>query len=139
MMTKLSEFAVTLAQNGFHIFPCQSGSKLPAIKDFPNKATADPVTVEAWWNGTEHNIGVSTSHFATDESLVVVDVDVKAGKRGDLSLLQLEMEGFALPETFEVSTPSGGRHLITARLRLSVRELTSLVPASTQEASGDML
>ena len=38
-------------------------------------------------------------------------MDVKKGKRGDLSLFQLELEGFELPETFTVSTPSGGRHL----------------------------
>jgi len=42
---------------------------------------------------------------------VVVDVDVKAKKRGDISLLKLEMDGFELPETFEITTPSKGRHL----------------------------
>lgn len=111
MTTPQSEFAVLLAQSGFHTFPCAVGGKLPAIKDYPNKATTDPVKVEAWWNGKPSNIGISTSRFAADEALIVVDVDVKKKKRGDLSLLQLELEGFELPSTFTVSTPSGGRHL----------------------------
>jgi hypothetical protein len=110
-MTTQSEFALLLAQGGLHVFPCGVNSKLPAIKDFPNRATTDPKRVESWWNGRPKNVGISTSHFAAGEALVVVDVDVKAGKRGDLSLLNLDLEGFELPATFTVSTPSGGQHL----------------------------
>ncbi len=111
MTSSQSEFAVLLAQNGFHIFPCGPNDKLPAIKDYPNKATTDPKQIKAWWNGTPHNIGISTTHYGTNEALIVVDVDLKHGKRGDLSLLQLEVEGFYLPDTFSVTTPSGGKHL----------------------------
>ena len=111
MTTPQSEFALRLAASGFKVFPCAENGKLPAIKDFPNRATTDQKRVESWWNGRPKNVGISTSHFAADEALVIVDVDVKAGKRGDLSLLQLEMEGFELPATFTVSTPSGGQHL----------------------------
>ena len=111
MTTPQSEFAVLLAASGFQVFPCAENGKLPAIKDFPNRATTDPKRVESWWNGRPKNVGISTSHFAADEALVVVDVDVKAGKRGDLSLLNLDLEGFELPATFTVSTPSGGQHL----------------------------
>jgi hypothetical protein len=110
-MTSQSEFAINLAHSGFHIFPLDVNSKLPAIKDYPNKATTDEVQVAAWWNGRPKNIGISTSHFGVSEALIVVDVDIKSGKRGDLSLLQLEMEGFELPPTFTVKTPSGGTHL----------------------------
>jgi len=108
MTTPQSEFALLLAQAGFHVFPL--AGKLPAIKDFPNKATADLTQVRAWFNGTPRNIGISTSHFATDEGLIVIDLDLKNGKRGDLSLMQLELDGFELPPTFAVSTPSGGTH-----------------------------
>ena len=111
MSTPQSEFAVLLARGGFHVFPCDPNSKLPAIKDFPNKATTDIKQIEAWWNGCAKNVGVSTTHFGVDEALVVVDKDVKKGKRGDLSLVQLELDGFDLPSTFTVSTPSGGEHL----------------------------
>ena len=111
MTTLQSEFAVRLAQGGFHVFPIRVNGRLPAIKDYPNKATTDPERIRSWFNGKPHNVGISTSHFATDEALIVADVDVKHGKRGDLSLLQLEMDGFDLPPTLTVSTPSGGRHL----------------------------
>lgn len=110
-MTRQSEFAMLLAHSGFHVFPCDANSKLPAIKDYPHRATTDVAQVKTWWNGCAKNVGVSTSHFGTDEALVVVDVDVKANKRGDLTLLQLEMEGLEFPATFEIETPSHGRHL----------------------------
>jgi hypothetical protein len=109
--THQSEFAILLAQNGFSVFPCAENSKLPALKDFPNKATTDPVQIESWWNGCPKNVAISTSHYGTDEALVIIDVDIKGKKRGDLSLVQLELDGFDLPSTFEVSTPSKGRHL----------------------------
>ena len=111
MTTSQSEFAVRLAHSGFHVFPVRAGGKLPAIKDFPHKATTDKAWVESHWNGTPKNIGISTSHYGTDEALIVVDVDIKSKKRGDLSLMQLELEGFDLPPTFTVATPSGGEHL----------------------------
>ena len=109
-MTKQTEFALRLAASGFHVFPLEGNGKLPTTKDFPNKATTDDAQVRAWFNGTPRNIGISTSHFGTEGALVLVDVDIKKGKRGDLSLLQLEMDGFELPPTFTVSTPSGGSH-----------------------------
>jgi putative DNA primase/helicase len=84
---------------------------LPAIKDFPHKATTDAAQIKAWWDGKSSNIGISTSHYATDQALIVLDIDIKKGKRGDLSLMQLELEGFELPPTFTVLTPSGGTHL----------------------------
>jgi hypothetical protein len=109
--TPQSEFAVRLAHSGFHVFPCRPGGKLPAIKDFPHKATMDEDQVRSCWNGTPKNIGISTSHFGTDEALIIIDIDIKHKKRGDLSLMQLELDGFELPPTFTVSTPSGGEHL----------------------------
>lgn len=127
-MTTQSEFAINLAQNGFCVFPCEPEGKLPVIKDYPHRATTDIAQIKAWWNGTKYNIGISTSHFSTSEALLVVDIDVKHGKHGDQSLLQLEMEGFDLPETFTVATPSGGRHLyyrVPTALRQGVDTLGS--------------
>jgi len=111
MSTSKSEFAALLASSGLHVFPCKFDSKLPAIKDFPHKATTDAAQIKAWWDGKSSNIGISTSHYATDQALIVLDIDIKKGKRGDLSLMQLELEGFELPPTFTVLTPSGGTHL----------------------------
>lgn len=104
--------ALELAERGFHVFPCEARGKLPAIKDFPNRATRDPIQVQKWFGGKERNIGISTTKFGDDKALVVVDVDNKNGKNGDESILTLELEGFELPVSFEQATPTGGRHIV---------------------------
>ncbi len=107
------DHALTLASRGFSVFPCIPNGKLPVIQDFPNRATRDPKQIAKWWkNDPERNIGISTSCFGEDQALVVVDVDVKGGKRGDQTLLGLELDGCDFPGTFEQATPTGGRHLV---------------------------
>lgn len=110
-MTFLDQ-ALALASRGFHVFPCKRNGKLPAIDDFPNRATTDPEQIKAWWGKRSYNIGISTSRFGENQALCVVDVDTKEGKKGDETLLGLELDGYDLPVTLEQATPSGGRHLL---------------------------
>ena len=113
-MNDAQETAQLLAAAGFDIFPCEKNGKLPVIKGFPERATRDPKQVEKWLGGNNagRNYGVSTSRYGDGKALLVVDVDDKDGRTGSATILQLEMQGFELPRTFEQSTPSGGRHLI---------------------------
>lgn len=105
--------AKKLAEKGFHVFPLYPHSKLPAIKGFPELATRDPLKLERWWAKSPlYNIGISTSRFGENESLLAVDVDNKGKKKGTDELLRLELEGKTLPATFEQLTPTTGRHLI---------------------------
>ncbi len=110
--------ALQLAEMGFHVFPLKVNSKLPIIKDYPNVATRDPDQIKKWWinNVTdqeyEYNVGISTTKFGDNESLVVIDVDNKNGKNGTQVLADLDMLGKELPVTMEQITPTGGRHLI---------------------------
>lgn len=106
------ERALALAREGFHVFPCEANGKLPIIKDYPNRATRDPEQIRKWFAGLDRNIGISTSRFADDKALVVVDVDNKSEKNGDAQILALELEGYELPPSLEQATPSGGRHII---------------------------
>jgi len=106
------EHALALAAKGFHVFPLRPNEKLPIIKDYPNRATRDPETIRRWWQDETRNIGISTSRFGDSESLCVIDVDMKNGKNGELSIFALDMEGFELPDTLSNSTPSGGQHMI---------------------------
>lgn len=102
------ENAIALAAKGFHVFPLREGSKLPQIKGYPKEATRDPHRIYEWWGKWPNaNVGISTSH-----NLLVVDIDVKEGVNGDEAILELEFEGFELPETYTQSTPTGGRHLV---------------------------
>lgn len=106
------QHALAHAARGFRVFPLQPGAKLPAIDDFPNQATTDPEIIKSWWvedvMGWEHpyNIGIST------DGLCVIDVDVKDGRKGDASLLKLQLEGLDLPTTYEQTTPTAGGHLV---------------------------
>jgi hypothetical protein len=105
--------ALALAEAGFHVFPLEEDGKLPIIKDFPNRATRDRALIEKWWSGNStRNIGISTTRYGDDKSLVVVDVDNKHGKNGGQRLIELELEGCEFPVTMEQETPTGGKHLI---------------------------
>lgn len=110
-MSRLA-IALELAARGFHVFPCQPNQKVPAITDFPNRASRQEEQIKRWFADGTRNIGISTSRFGDDKALLVVDVDTKGKFNGEHQILTLELEGFGFPATFEQSTPSGGRHLI---------------------------
>lgn len=110
-MSKL-ECALYLAERGFYVFPVQSNGKLPLISKFYERATRDPETIRGFWfNDPDRNIGISTTQFGDDKALIVIDVDVKSGKRGFESIMSLELDGKYFPETMQVTTPSGGVHM----------------------------
>lgn len=88
------------ARRGFRVFPLLVGTKTPAIKDWTAVATSDPKVIRKVWAEKDWNIGILCT------GLVVVDCDVKDGKKGLASYLDL---GLPL-DTFAVSTPSGGMH-----------------------------
>lgn len=103
-------YALAWAERGFRVFPLRRGSKKPAIKDWDWRvgASNDLKTVADWWrDGRSWNIGVLA------ENLIVLDPDVKRGKRGIESLLSLDLD-FADLDTLTVRTPSGGKHLYYA-------------------------
>lgn len=106
MSSKL-DHALALAQKGFRVFPLIPNGKTPALKDWPDKATSDTKRITAWWSGrfSHSNIGI-----ATGKGLVVLDVDVKNGKKGAESYAGLEML-HDIPNTFTVTTPTGGKHV----------------------------
>lgn len=101
------------AQRGLYVFPCQPNGKLPLIPKTKGgqgykDATTDLAKIDKWWaDCPEANIGCyphPSGHF-------VLDIDDKKGKRGSDTLSMLEIDNYAIPNTWEVSTPSGGRHV----------------------------
>lgn len=90
--------ALALARQGFYVFPVKAGAKSPPLVKFSDEATRDDQQVINWWAKMRHaNIGICTGI-----DLLVVDIDPRKGGNVD---------GFDLPPTYEVSTPTGGRHL----------------------------
>ena len=126
MGRSLSEAAVWYATKGLHVFPlygigpdgrceckqanCKSPGKHPALeapRGF-HSATCDVDQVRAIWAAhPNRNIGLSTGA----SGLGVVDIDCGPGKDGEASLLKLTTTHGTLPDSWEVITGSGGRHI----------------------------
>lgn len=109
-MTVLDK-ALQLAARGFHVFPVEENGKKAIVKNFPTKATRDASQLRRWFRNKSRNLGISTTKFGDDQALVVVDIDEKGEKHGNISVLELEFAGFDLPVSLEHTTPSGGRHI----------------------------
>lgn len=64
----------------------------------------------AWW--FNHEDTELVGFVPGSMGLIVLDVDIKFGKRGDRALAALEMEhGGTIPKDVTVTTPSGGWHI----------------------------
>ena len=99
-MTKArKKFASALAGKGFNIFRLRANDKKPVGKGWQKEAAQDAT---AWANGKDFNVGV-----ATGGGLLVVDIDMKDGVDGETNWKGLGIE----ESSFQVKTPSGGRHI----------------------------
>ncbi|MET9815225.1 bifunctional DNA primase/polymerase [Streptomyces sp. NPDC006355] len=122
--------ALCSAERGWPVIPLHPGTKRPAghpERSCPGtgrcegghrtpeqRATTEPELIQAAWARTPYNVGIATG----PAGLLVVDLDVcKPGEEegapdGAASLQALcERAGEELPRTYQVRTPSGGRHL----------------------------
>lgn len=110
---------------GLHIFPlhevhdgvcscsdgasCGNPGKHPRTHRGLLEATVDLDKIEAWWKRwPQAPIGIACG----PSGLVVVDVDPRNG--GDDSLVELEREHGALPQTWTALTGGGGQHYVYA-------------------------
>ncbi len=100
----LRKHAIYLAECGYRVFPITPGGTVPAVK-FSTESTDDPSRVKKIWRSdkSRKNIGIHTG-----DGLMVLDLDVQSG--GDQSILPLLHKHGPLPDTFAVTTPSGGMH-----------------------------
>ncbi|QSY50184.1 bifunctional DNA primase/polymerase [Streptomyces griseocarneus] len=125
--------ALDSAERGWPVIPLHPGSKRPAghpERSCPGtgrcagghrtpeqRATTDPELIQAAWVRNPYNVGIATG----PAGLLVVDLDVckpeepEGAPDGATSLQALcERAGEELPPTYQVRTPSGGRHLYFA-------------------------
>ena len=121
-LSEAGQAALSLARNGWPVFPCDHRVDLPGQKRCkrpltPNgfkDATTDPVQIETWWRRwPDALIGVPTGPrsgiWAVD-----LDLDPDKGIDGPAAMARLEAEHGPLPETVETRTPRGGLHLLFA-------------------------
>ena len=94
--------ALTYAEMGFAVFPCEPGGKRPACEHGCKDATTDTDVIERWWTDRpECNIGIAT------DGLLVIDID--GAKNPWLTSLGDRVEGLmSCPAAW---TPRGGIHL----------------------------
>ncbi|MEI6502612.1 MAG: bifunctional DNA primase/polymerase [Armatimonadota bacterium] len=107
--TELLEAALDYAARGWAVHPCKG--KLPRINDWPNAASTDSEIISGWWaQWPTANIGIATG---ARSGIVVLDVDIDPDKGidGEASLAALEAKYGPSPETRQVRTGRGGRHL----------------------------
>lgn len=136
-IAQLREWALVLAELGWHVFPVRPGGKVPALhgrrgcpgtgvcadghQGWEQRSTTDPERIARCWSGPQAwNIGIACG----PSGLLVIDCDMpghgganlRAGERalgttGEEALHALaERAGERLPETYTVRTPSGGMH-----------------------------
>jgi len=112
---RLMERALRLAESGWYVFPLRPRDKRPAVRftNWETRATRDPDLIYRWWHDAPYNIAIATG----PSKLLVVDCDTGKGKSVDPRsglevLMELAQRGdHELPNTLQVRTPTGGRHL----------------------------
>jgi hypothetical protein len=106
------DWAVAYLASGFSVVPVAAREKRPAIawRAFEKKAAPRDVVVD-WFEGPRAADGVGIITGTVSGNIFVLDVDVGPGKDGDDSLRALQLQHDDLPDTAEVRTGSGGRHL----------------------------
>ncbi len=106
----LAAHAIKLARAGVRVFPCrESGpyAKAPYTRNGLKDATTDLEQISRWWRlFPDANIATPTGKIA---NCCVVDIDQGHGKHGEESFAKLGLKDKL--ETWQVRTPSGGRHL----------------------------
>lgn len=104
--------ALAYARRGWRVVPIKPGEKHPSLNEWQKVATTDEPLIRDWWGRwADFGVGIATG---PESAIFVLDVDVSAGKAGDETLADLIAEHGALPDTVEVITGSGGRHLYFA-------------------------
>lgn len=106
--SKLHQAARDFALAGIPVFPCVEGGKAPVVTGGFHQATTDLEQIDAWWNANpNYNIGVPPGRVGW----CVIDLDPPVGEQSWAALLA---DNGGAPDTFEVRTPRGGRHLYFA-------------------------
>lgn len=95
--------ALAYAARGWPVIPCRPHGKEPLVAGGYRAATTDPDVIREWWGRwPDANVGIPTGR---PSGIIVIDVDPRHG--GDETLLELP----ELPQTVEVITGGGGRHI----------------------------
>lgn len=120
--------ALASANRGWPVFPLRPGTKRPALhgvkacpgtgacrdghRGWEQRATTDRDRITTTWSHAAYNVGLATG----PAGLVVIDLDLPDDDTSDgdgMAVLAslCRTRGATLPDTYTVTTPSGGQHL----------------------------
>jgi archaellum biogenesis ATPase FlaH len=104
--------ALAYAKQDIRVIPIKQGEKRPPMQGWQNAATSDPTTIRTWFQGQfkDCGLGIATGEFR-NRYLIVIDIDDRPEFSGSDTLKDLEQLHGQLPDTVEVITGSGGRHI----------------------------
>lgn len=103
------EFALLFASEGLHVVPIPPRSKHPTMPAWQTKGSIDRERITHWWSEQpDYGIGIVTGSVS---GIIVVDLDESELVSGSDMLADLEAQHERLPDTLEVLTGGGGRHL----------------------------
>ena len=101
------EYALEYARKGIPVIPLNG--KVPLSEHGGYSATCDEAQIRSWWTTWPFtNIGIGTGDVS---HLIAIDVDLKHGVDGQMSLWAWETSRGKLPETVTALTGAGGFHL----------------------------
>jgi hypothetical protein len=106
------EWALEWARRGVRVFPCEPGSKVPAIDGWQARATTDPDQIREWWHCPLLSLELPRNPATpTGNGLMVVDLDTGDGRDGPgLFATWCDVRGWE-PNTLRIATAGGGQHL----------------------------
>ncbi|MDH6126893.1 bifunctional DNA primase/polymerase [Kitasatospora sp. GP82] len=118
--------ALTAAERNWHVFPLIPGEKIPAIKNWEQRATTDPERIRRCWTHRPYNVGIACG----PSGLNVIDLDMPKGPEDvpppqwalpgitsghDVLAALCEQHGQPYPDgTFTNASPGGSTHLYFA-------------------------
>ncbi|XQW84249.1 bifunctional DNA primase/polymerase [Thalassotalea piscium] len=102
--------AKIFAAMGFLVFRIKKNSKTPAFIGWQKEATTDVKTLTEWFENDEYNVGLITGKAS---GFNVIDVDIKDGKDGRVSLQKRfgDISDKAKNKALSFKTATGGYHI----------------------------
>lgn len=108
-MLSVLEEAMELASLKIKMIPNRQNSKVPAIEDWPKKASCDPEQLHTWFDDGKLNSGIVCGKVGA-LWIVGIDIDQSPGKDGMRTLSEFEDIGLDFPTTWTQKTARGGYH-----------------------------
>jgi hypothetical protein len=103
-ITRFGQAALTLAERGYHVFPCAPRTKKPLTANGFKNSTRDERQILHWWDQhPDANIGVDCG----GTGIVVFDIDAKHGADPEDVLADHDLYGAPVVLTGEAPEPGG--------------------------------